>query len=199
MLQTIRDTCAFDTKAIDYALSAQVENLEDLIGHDAGQAEAFFSKTFVTEGMRTLLRRGLQRLGGQKGEAVFELKQAMGGGKTHSMLALGYLAANPSLLRLLPPEVREGLSPAAARVVAISGRSISHDKHLRGDIAAQLGAPERFVEFYRGVPAAPNEKDWIGLVGEKPTFLLDELPPYFANALTKTVGHGALGPAPQTQ
>jgi hypothetical protein len=40
------------------------------------------------EGMKTLLRQGLQRLSGTSGQAVFELKQAMGGGKTHSMLAL---------------------------------------------------------------------------------------------------------------
>ena len=38
--------------------------------------------------MRTLLRQGLQRLAGTSGQAVFELKQAMGGGKTHSMLAV---------------------------------------------------------------------------------------------------------------
>jgi hypothetical protein len=38
--------------------------------------------------MKTLLRQGLQRLSGTSGQAVFELKQAMGGGKTHSMLAL---------------------------------------------------------------------------------------------------------------
>lgn len=193
MLQTIRDACSFDAKAIEYALSDQVENLEDLNGHTPAQAEAFFAKTFVTEGMRTLLRRGLQRLGGGKGEAVFELKQAMGGGKTHSMLALGYLAANPSLIRLVPKEVSEGLTPVRARVVALSGRAISHDKHLWGDIATQLGEPERFVEFYRGAPVAPNEKDWMGLIGDKPTLiLLDELPPYFANALTKTVGQGTL-------
>ena len=49
-------------KAIDYALSDQIENLDDLIGHDAKAAEAFFGKTYVTGGMKTLLRQGLQRL-----------------------------------------------------------------------------------------------------------------------------------------
>ena len=95
MLQTVKDACQFDPKAIDYALSDQIESLEDLVGHDAGAAEAFFKKTYVTGGMHTLLRQGLQRLAGSSGQAVFELKQSMGGGKTHSMLALGYLAANP--------------------------------------------------------------------------------------------------------
>ncbi len=89
MLQTVKDACKFDPKAIDYALSDQIENLDDLIDHDPKLAEAFFSKTYVTGGMKTLLRQGLQRLSGTSGQAVFELKQAVGGGKTQSMLALG--------------------------------------------------------------------------------------------------------------
>lgn len=193
MLQTIKDACRFDPKAIDYALSDQIENLDDLIGHDPKSAEAFFSKTYVTGGMKTLLRQGLQRLGGSSGQAVFELKQAMGGGKTHSMLALGYLAANPKLFDLVPKDVTQDINTEPAKVVAISGRSISRDKHLWGDIAAQLGKADKFLEFYKGVPVAPNEKDWVELIGDKPTLiLLDELPPYFRNAITQNVGSGTL-------
>jgi hypothetical protein len=193
MLQTVRDACKFDQKAIDYALSDQIENLDDLVGHKPGQAEAFFNKTYVTGGMRTLLRQGMQRLSGSSGQAVFELKQAMGGGKTHSMLALGYLAANPALARLVPNEIAEGIKPTVAQVVAISGRSVTRDKHLWGDIADQLGKAAAFVDFYKGAPVAPNEKDWIELIGDDPTLiLLDELPPYFKNAVTQTVGGGTL-------
>ncbi len=193
MLQTVKDACRFDPKAIDYALSDQIESLEDLVGHDAGAAEAFFRKTYVTGGMHTLLRQGLQRLAGSSGQAVFELKQSMGGGKTHSMLALGYLAANPGLAHLVPKEIAQGFTPAEARVVAISGRSISRDKHLWGDIAEQLGKAGDFVEFYKGSPQAPNEKDWVNLIGDEPTLiLLDELPPYFGYGVTQPVGGGTL-------
>ena len=62
MLQTVRDACQFDPQAINYALSDQVEALEDLVGHDTDKARAFFDKTYVTGGMQTLLRQGLQRL-----------------------------------------------------------------------------------------------------------------------------------------
>jgi hypothetical protein len=193
MLQTIKDACKFDPKAIDYALSDQIENLDDLIGHDTKSAEAFFSKTYVTGGMKTLLRQGLQRLGGSSGQAVFELKQAMGGGKTHSMLALGYLAANPKLFDLVAKDITQGIKADPAKVVAISGRSISRDKHLWGDIASQLGKADKFLEFYKGAPVAPNEKDWVDLIGDTPTLiLLDELPPYFRNAITQNVGSGTL-------
>ena len=64
MLQTVRDACQFDPKAIDYALSEQIESLDDLVGHDDSRAKAFFDKTYVTGGMKTLLRQGLQRLAG---------------------------------------------------------------------------------------------------------------------------------------
>jgi hypothetical protein len=37
----------------------------------------------------------------------------------------------------------------------------------------------------------PNEKDWVDLIGDKPTrILLDELRPYFRNAITQNVGSG---------
>jgi hypothetical protein len=177
MLQTVKDACKFDPKAIDYALSDQIENLDDLIGHDPKSAEAFFSKTYVTGGMKTLLRQGLQRLSGTSGQAVFELKQAMGGGKTHSMLALGYLAANPKLFGLIAKDITQDIKAEPAQVVAISGRSISRDKHLWGDIASQLGKADKFLGFYKGAPIAPNEKDWVDLIGDTPTLiLLDELP-----------------------
>jgi hypothetical protein len=193
VLQTVRDACEFDPKAIGYALSEQIEDLDDLIGHDVEKATGFFEKTYVTGGMKTLLRQGLQRLSGSSGQAVFELKQAMGGGKTHSMLALGYLAANPELSRLVPNDVVAGVSLAKTKVVAISGRSISRDRHLWGDVAMQLGKADAFLEFYKGAPTAPNEKDWIALFGDEPTLILiDELPPYLANAVTQIVGGGTL-------
>lgn len=193
MLQTVRDICRFDTRAIDYALSEQIEDLEDLVGHDESGAREFFGKTYVTGGMQTLLRQGLLRLAGKSSQAVFELKQAMGGGKTHSMLALGYLAANPDLYGLVASDITRGLPRFQAKVVAISGRSISRERHLWGDIAHQLGKADAFVDFYKGTPSAPNEKDWVSLIGDEPTLvLLDELPPYFANAITVTVGQGTL-------
>jgi hypothetical protein len=117
----------------------------------------------------------------------------MGGGKTHSMLALGYLAANPKLFSLVAKDITQGIKAEPAKVNAISGRSISRDKHLWGDVAAQLDKADKFLEFYKGAPVAPNEKDWVDLFGDTPTLiLLDELPPYFRNAITQNVGGGTL-------
>ena len=51
----------------------------------------FFSRTYVTEGLKGLLVQALRRVSGQDGEPVIQLKTAFGGGKTHSMLALYHM------------------------------------------------------------------------------------------------------------
>ncbi len=52
---------------------------------------AFFQRTFLTEGLKTLLTGSLLRLSGLGGDPVVELQTNFGGGKTHSMLALYHL------------------------------------------------------------------------------------------------------------
>lgn len=193
MLQTVLDTCTFKEDAIAFALTDQIEDLSDLAGHTPSDAEAFFDKTYVTDGMATLIRQGLQRLAGTNKQAIFELRQAMGGGKTHSMLALGYLAANPSIAFTLDAKITEGFQPVEAKVVVVSGRNIPHDKYLWGSIAEQLGKAEEFAQFYAHGPRFPNEKDWVDLFGNEPVLILfDELPPYLDAAVSIPVGGGTL-------
>ena len=194
MLQTINDACEFKQEAIDYALSKQVEDLGDLVNHSEENAKAFFEKTYITDGMAQLLRQGLQRLSGGNDQAAFELRQAMGGGKTHSMLALGYMAANPNVAGTASARITEGFTPEAAKVVVISGRNIDHDRFLWGTIAQQLGKGDEFSRFWSNGARAPNEDDWIKLIGDASVLILiDELPPYLDKAVTITVGSGNLG------
>jgi len=194
MLQTILDTCEFREDALDYALSKQVEDLADLTAHTEAKAQEFFDKTFVTDGMAQLLRQGLQRLAGAGPQAAFELRQAMGGGKTHSMLALGYLAAHPHLADQLHAGMTEGFKPYPAEIVVISGRNVDHDKFLWGSVAEQLGKVDEFSRFWRNGALAPNEDDWIALIGDRAVLILiDELPPYLDKAVTIPVGMGNLG------
>jgi hypothetical protein len=192
-ISTVQELCELDPSAIDFALSDQVEHLTDLLVEAENAAEKFFARNFVTQGMERLLREALQRLDGQSTQAVFELRQAMGGGKTHSMLALGLLARNPHLYDQVPAKITQGLKGEKAGIVAIHGRSISGDKFLWGDIAEQLGKGQAFSKFWINGPDAPRESDWIALIGDEPTLiLLDELPPYFDFAMTKPVGGATL-------
>jgi hypothetical protein len=127
MLTTVKDACELHPMALEYAMSEQIEHLSQLLDEHERDAEAFFDKNYVTHGMRELLRGGLQRLAGQSDQATFELRQAMGGGKTHSMLALGLLARNPHLRHLAPGDVTAGIDLPLTKVVAINGRAISDE------------------------------------------------------------------------
>lgn len=62
----------------------------------------FFSRTYVTEGMKGLLMQALKRVSGADGEPVVQLKTAFGGGKTHSMLALYHMMRTNVAVSKLP-------------------------------------------------------------------------------------------------
>jgi hypothetical protein len=79
-----------------------------VIGAAAQSAHDFFDKSYITKGMETLLSQGLQRLGGRSDQAVFELKQAMGGGKTHSPTAPERGPDEPKTPPGLPPTIIGG-------------------------------------------------------------------------------------------
>ena len=57
---------------------------------------AFYSRTYLTGGLRDLLTRAARRLAGEGGEPVVELQTNFGGGKTHSLIALYHLAGEAS-------------------------------------------------------------------------------------------------------
>ena len=82
--------------ALSIKLSDQVEQLDELITTE-GDGRAFFEKTHITQGMQDLISEGLARLAGTSSQAVFHLKQAMGGGKTHLLVGFGLLARHPEL------------------------------------------------------------------------------------------------------
>ena len=72
-----------------------VLNLSDLIEGNI-DPDAFFEENFRTKGMNILFQTVFNRFMGKSETGVIRLTQAMGGGKTHNMLALALLAQNPS-------------------------------------------------------------------------------------------------------
>ncbi|MCP4698689.1 MAG: DUF499 domain-containing protein [Gammaproteobacteria bacterium] len=191
MLKTVKDACKLHEMALTYAITDQIENLSDLIAEQSDGGE-FFAKTYITEGMEQLFRQGLRRLAGKSDQNVFLLNQAMGGGKTHLMIALGLLAKNSNTRYRVVPGLAKQNDFGTARLAAISGRN-NPEHFIWGEIAAQLGKPERFTRFWANGARAPDEKAWIELIGNGPALiLLDELPPYLDNAMTISVGGGTL-------
>lgn len=184
----VKDLCVLTDDALDINRMSQVEHLSSVPAMTEGQARSFFEKNHVTQGMTTLLRGALKRLNDQGGQGIYELRQAMGGGKTHNMIALGLLARFPALAGLLPDDITEGIDLKETRVAVFNGRSPK--QYMWGDIALQLGG-ERFSHHWKGAPLPMTEADWEDLIGDQPTLImLDELPPYLslANAMPASGG-----------
>lgn len=191
MLKTVRDACTPHKMALDFSMAEQIEDLGALIGQ-AGDGTAFFAKNHITAGMRQLFDMGLRRLAGKSDQAVFELTQAMGGGKTHTMIAFGLVSRDAGLRERVVPELAASAPFSSAKIVAFAGRQYP-EHFLWGEIAHQLGKPDAFRKYWQNGAAAPDERAWIELIGTAPTLiLLDELPPYFDYAMTRAVGAGTL-------
>ncbi|MGE8518500.1 MAG: anti-phage-associated DUF499 domain-containing protein [Alcaligenes nematophilus] len=192
MIKTVKQACRFNPIIRDYRMSQGIENLADLI-NDEGDGREFFSRNFVTHGMEQLFREGLLRLSGKSDQAVFELTQAMGGGKTHMMIALGLLARHPHLRSaVLPADLTSRLDFGQTRVAAFNGRN-NPDNFIWGEIATQLGEAEAIKPYWANGPKAVDQRQWKEIIGDQPTLiLLDELPPYLDNASTQVFGQGTL-------
>lgn len=191
-MKTVRQACELAPNALSIDVSDQVEQLDQLI-QDQGNGESFYEKTFITSGMRDLLRGTIERLAGKSTNAVFHLKQAMGGGKTHLIVGAGLAAKHKALRLKYCSDVPYIDAFTDARVVAFNGRN-SPQHYLWGEIAQQLGQPESFKKFWTSGPDAPGESDWTSLLqSSTPTLiLLDELPPYFQYLGTKSTGDGTV-------
>jgi hypothetical protein len=192
MIKTVKQACRFNPIIRDYRMAQGIENLADLI-NDAGDGRSFFTRNYITHGMEQLFREGMLRLSGKSDQAVFELSQAMGGGKTHMMIALGLLARHPHLRsEVLPSELAERIDFGKARIAAFNGRN-TPDNFIWGDIATQLGEAEAIKPYWVNGPRSVDQQAWKTIIGDKPTLiLLDELPPYLDNASTQVYGAGTL-------
>jgi hypothetical protein len=191
-MKTVRDACQLQDNALSMKLSDQIEQLDDLITYE-GNGAAFFAKTYITQGMQDLISEGIARLAGASSQAVFHLKQAMGGGKTHLLVGFGLLAKHPELRRTYCAGMAHASAFESANIAAFNGRN-NPEQFFWGEIANQLGKGEQFKAFWTGGPKAPDEKDWLKLFeGDKPVLILmDEMPPYFHYLDTQKVGNGTV-------
>lgn len=191
-MKTVKQACVLADNALSIDVSDQIEQLEHLINAE-GNGEKFYEKTFITAGMKELLRGTIERLAGKSSSAVFHLKQAMGGGKTHLIVGTGLAAKSLELRQKVCSDIPYIDGFKDARVVAFNGRN-TPENYLWGEIAEQLGEAEKFKRFWVSGPEAPDEKAWLDVLkSDKPTLiLLDEMPPYFHILGTKPLGTGTV-------
>ena len=155
----------------------------------------FFDENYFTNGMTTLVDRAFRHLSGTgAGSSVFLLSQAMGGGKTHSMIGLGLLARDPELRRRVLGDKDPAPKLGRCRVVGFNGRSTDAPGGIWGSIAEQLGKADQFARYVSPLLSAPGPEAWKQLLGGDPLVLfLDELPPYLEYAVAVPVGNADLG------
>jgi len=156
-MKTVRDACQPQPNALAIKLSDQIEQLDELIAAE-GDGTAFFEKTHLTQGMQDLVSEGIARLAGASSQAIFHLKQAMGGGKTHLLVGFGLLAKHPSLRSTYCAGVSHAGAFDTASIAAFNGRN-NPDHFFWGEIATQLGKGDEFRSFWTGGPKAPDERD----------------------------------------
>jgi hypothetical protein len=178
-----RESVFIDTTRDDVLnLSNLIENKIDI--------DKFFNENFMTKGMEILLTTAFKRFKGESDTGVIKLTQAMGGGKTHNMLALALLAKNKEWRRKILGKEYNDIGNV--KVIVFSGRESDVDYGIWGSLAEQLGKREVFKDLYTPL-RAPGESAWIRLFeGENTLILFDELPPYLENAKSITVGNSDL-------
>ena len=119
----------------------------------------FFRRTYLTEGLKELLDRGIRRVSGDENASpIINLQTNFGGGKTHSMLALWHLfggAPISSLTQEVQDVVANRAIPKKVNRVALVGIHLSPGAPLVkpdgtkvntiwGELAWQLGGKKAF-------------------------------------------------------
>ena len=119
----------------------------------------FFRRTYLTEGLKELLDRGIRRISGDENASpIINLQTNFGGGKTHSMLALWHLfggAPTSSLTQEVQDLVANRSLPKKVNRVALVGIHLSPGAPLVkpdgtrvntiwGELAWQLGGKKAF-------------------------------------------------------
>lgn len=191
-IATVKQLCAPSAIVKSDSLVDQVAQIDDFATGKVDGRE-FFKRNHFTAGLELLVRRGFDRLAGNSEDGAFYLTQAMGGGKTHSLIAFGLLASDPGLRREIVPGLTSGNEFPAAKVVIFNGHQ-NPDTLLWGYIAEQLGKGDVMAPFWRNCPRTPGADQWAAILGDEPVLiLLDELPSYLQMAQGEAVGNTTLG------
>ena len=149
--------------ASEFAADLHLVHTGQATSPEYGDPVEFFTRTYLTEGLRDLLSRALRRLNGEAGASpVVNLRTNFGGGKTHSMLALYHLFSGTPATGF-PQELQElvaangspDLSALGVRRVVLVGTYLkpgspiikddgTEVRTLWGELAWQLGGRDAY-------------------------------------------------------
>jgi hypothetical protein len=158
--------------------------------------EHFFSASFLTCGLRSLLQDVLSQLTGGAGNRVLKLVTPFGGGKSHTLAALLHCARNRKALDTIPEG--QGLpKPTKVRTAvfdgqffdATTGKSVPGEDFKARTMWGWIAWSLKGMEGYEQLRAqdecrvAPGGDEILALLGNKPNLiLLDEVLNYLISA-----------------
>jgi hypothetical protein len=190
-MKTLFELCKPRQSVFDETKREDVLNLTDLVERRINPA-AFFEENYITGGMNILFETAFKRFIKEGTTGVVKLTQAMGGGKTHNMLALGLLAMHPEYRAKTLNNNSRYKSLGKIKVVTFSGRESDAPLGIWGAIAEQLEKKDIFQQYYTPL-SAPGETAWINLLqGEPLLIMFDELPAYLEYAKSRPIGNSDL-------
>ncbi|MEM4546914.1 MAG: DUF499 domain-containing protein [Nitrososphaerota archaeon] len=160
--------------------------------------ESFLKATHLTRNMKLIIENVMGRLSGAKKDVnpIIVLDVGFGGGKTHTMATLYYIAKhdnNQEIIKIINPTY----IPKNVSVITISGEDYTEKGIVRdgkqintiwGDMFYQLGVYDKFakndLEFI-----TPSIDDIKEAIKHKPTLiLLDEFPTYLKTVALRRDG-----------
>jgi len=159
------------------------------------EADRFFSHTYPTRGLKTLLETVCRRLSGKGGElnSVIRLDTAYGGGKTHALIGLVHAVRGMKKVKNVKEFIDPALLPKGkVRVAALDGENADPANGLKledglyarsiwGEMAYRLAGREGYERVRVGDEKhlAPGTETIIELFGGEPTLILvDEVSVY---------------------
>lgn len=140
---------------------------------DYRDSEAFFNRTYLTQGLRDLLSVVEKRLSGNGGDPVIQLQTPFGGGKTHALIALYHKSKEWQ-----------------AKRVVIVGTALKPGETIWGEIEKQLtGSITKF-----GGMVSPGKEAFRQLLetNQPLLILIDELLQYVTKAAGTKVEESTL-------
>ena len=158
VVQPHEDVATGDFRKAEFAADlAKVH--KDVAPDEYRDPQEFFARTYLTEGLSTLLVGAAKRLSDLGGDPVVELQTNFGGGKTHSMLALYHMAGGTSVRDLagldqlltdhnvtVPSGIKRAVIVGTSRS-PMDTLALENGPEIRttwGEMAWQLGGAEGF-------------------------------------------------------
>lgn len=136
-------------------------------------ADTFFKKTYLTQGLDNLLNLVKKRIDGKGGDPIVQIQTPFGGGKTHALIAMYHRAQK-----------------WGARKVVVVGTALGPDKTLWGELEKSLTGK---IEACQGQVAPGKEVIRNLLHAHQPVIvLMDEVLEYATKAAGVKVGSSTL-------